>query len=198
MSGFKSQCGYCGARNDIDFGLLQSNPAESSGPVLPCPLGHGPLANLNVVNEAGGGLRVEKCETCYGLFFDAFKLETILTNLAKFGFSIQAGRLQDLSAQPNTETTVSYRKCPVCAKLMNRENFGSRSGVVTDRCGDHGTWLDAGELKRLVEWMDAGGGLHHAEVKKEMDRQQANREKREKEKQRKRREEADRDSRGHL
>lgn len=43
--------------------------------------------------------------------------------------------------------------------MMNRINFGSRSGVVIDRCKEHGVWLDAGELRQLCEWIKHGGKL---------------------------------------
>ena len=42
---------------------------------------------------------------------------------------------------------------------MNRVNFGTNSGVIVDRCKDHGVWLDGGELRQLFEWMKAGGKL---------------------------------------
>ena len=54
---------------------------------------------------------------------------------------------------------VRYRPCAVCSDLMNRSLFGHRSGVIVDRCRDHGVWLDAGELRQLLEWTRAGGTL---------------------------------------
>ena len=52
-----------------------------------------------------------------------------------------------------------YRACPQCGELMHRGLFGKRSGVIVDRCRSHGTWLDAGELRQLMEWARAGGQL---------------------------------------
>ena len=40
---------------------------------------------------------------------------------------------------------------------MNRKLHGKRSGVIVDSCRDHGIWLDAGELRQLLEWSRAGG-----------------------------------------
>ena len=40
---------------------------------------------------------------------------------------------------------------------MNRKLHGRRSGVIIDSCRDHGIWLDAGELRQLMEWTRAGG-----------------------------------------
>jgi Zn-finger nucleic acid-binding protein len=62
---------------------------------------------------------------------------------------------------------VKYIKCPVCDKFMNRLNFGSRSGVIVDKCKEHGIWLDGGELKQIMEWTKAGGKLLDKEKKSE-------------------------------
>jgi Zn-finger nucleic acid-binding protein len=53
--------------------------------------------------------------------------------------------------------TVRYVPCPDCGKLMNRVNFGKRSGIVLDACAHHGTWFDADELRRVVEFVRDGG-----------------------------------------
>ena len=50
-----------------------------------------------------------------------------------------------------------YRRCPYCRQLMNRRNFGRRSGVILDICREHGAWFDTDELARIVEWLRAGG-----------------------------------------
>ena len=34
---------------------------------------------------------------------------------------------------------------------MNAVNFAYDSGVIINRCPDHGIWLDSGELKRIKE-----------------------------------------------
>jgi Zn-finger nucleic acid-binding protein len=52
-----------------------------------------------------------------------------------------------------------YLKCPVCEEMMNRSAFGHKSGVIVDRCNNHGIWLDGGEISHLLEWKQAGGQL---------------------------------------
>ena len=61
---------------------------------------------------------------------------------------------------------VKYGKCPVCRVLMNRVNFGRRSGVIIDQCKKHGIWVDNGEITHLMEWKKAGGELLHAQQAK--------------------------------
>jgi Zn-finger nucleic acid-binding protein len=40
---------------------------------------------------------------------------------------------------------------------MHRVNFGRCSSVVVDVCKTHGTWFDRDELRRVVEFIRAGG-----------------------------------------
>lgn len=40
---------------------------------------------------------------------------------------------------------------------MNRKNFGRISGVMIDKCGRHGVWLDAGELEKIRHFIADGG-----------------------------------------
>jgi Zn-finger nucleic acid-binding protein len=60
---------------------------------------------------------------------------------------------------------------------MNRINFGSRSGVIADKCRKHGLWLDGGELRQILEWMKAGGMIYHKEKELEMARLELEQEK---------------------
>ncbi len=52
---------------------------------------------------------------------------------------------------------VRYRPCPGCGHFMNRKNFGGVSGIVVDVCSAHGTFFDAGELPRVLEFVRRGG-----------------------------------------
>jgi len=52
---------------------------------------------------------------------------------------------------------VSYRRCVECGTMMNRVNFGKMSGTVVDVCRGHGTFLDAGELHDIVQFIHEGG-----------------------------------------
>jgi Zn-finger nucleic acid-binding protein len=52
---------------------------------------------------------------------------------------------------------VRYRACPTCSQLMNRKNFGGSSGIVVDVCSLHGTFFDAGELPRVLDFVRRGG-----------------------------------------
>jgi len=55
---------------------------------------------------------------------------------------------------------------------MNRVNFARCSNVGVDVCKTHGTWFDRDELRRIVEFIRAGG-LDRAWIKQieELERQ---------------------------
>jgi Zn-finger nucleic acid-binding protein len=64
------------------------------------------------------------------------------------------------SAKPKLaplDTTVQYRRCPLCEHLMQRRNFARQSGIIVDVCTEHGVWFDAWELQRVLAYVEAGG-----------------------------------------
>ncbi len=100
---------------------------------------------------------VEKCERCFGLFFDNHELERLLEESVSKSYFIDHHKLHSLLQYPLHKDILQYRKCPVCSKIMQRKNHLGRSGVITDVCYEHGVWLDAGELKQIQEWTALGG-----------------------------------------
>ncbi|MEO5567133.1 MAG: hypothetical protein ABIR92_01490 [Gemmatimonadaceae bacterium] len=52
---------------------------------------------------------------------------------------------------------VRYVPCPLCTRVMNRENFGKRSGVIIDVCKGHGVWFEPRELHSVMAFIDRGG-----------------------------------------
>jgi hypothetical protein len=55
-----------------------------------------------------------------------------------------------LRAPPTVDLEAIVR-CPTCAVEMERIEFAAISRVIIDVCPDHGVWLDAGELERIME-----------------------------------------------
>jgi Zn-finger nucleic acid-binding protein len=111
------------------------------------------------------------------LFFDPGELEALLEATVTNVFLIDRSGLDsiNLHRQPD-QYPISYIKCPVCSQLMNRVNFGVRSGVIIDRCKAHGVWLDGGELRHLFEWMKMGGTLLEQEHQEQKRKEELKRE----------------------
>ncbi len=61
------------------------------------------------------------------------------------------------AAGPGAAPSPAYRPCAACGALMNRRNYGRRSGVILDVCTEHGIWFDSDELQRLLRWIRDGG-----------------------------------------
>ena len=45
-------------------------------------------------------------------------------------------------------------KCPNCQASMTESTFADDCPVLVDRCAEHGTWLDAGEIKQVQVFVE--------------------------------------------
>ncbi|HLK40982.1 MAG TPA: zf-TFIIB domain-containing protein [Polyangiaceae bacterium] len=133
-------CSGCGR----DLGL---EPIPRPG-TLSCPDCRETMSGL----DCGPGV-VHDCGRCGGQFVDNAGLRDLVERHDRLDVGL-GGRQ---GARAPVETWVRYLRCPVCASMMNRRNFAGASGVVVDVCAKHGTWFDAGELPRILTFVEAGG-----------------------------------------
>lgn len=151
-------CAYCGDRNDIDLRGIHYYTTHETDEPRTCPRCAVRLKTIDL--KMNGTFLIERCEQCLGLFFDPGELEALLDATVENVYLIDRTGLDGINMRRSSDPyPVAYIKCPVCLKLMNRINFGARSGVIVDRCKSHGVWLDGGELRHLMEWMKLGGKL---------------------------------------
>lgn len=136
-------CSHCGARADRG----DSTPAS-----LLCPRCR---AEMNAVVVGGAGL--SECPGCGGIWADTSSFQQICADRERQSAVLgMAADLPDAGAG-GSAGSVRYVPCPHCHKLMNRMNFARCSGVVVDVCKAHGTWFDRDELRRIVDFIRAGG-----------------------------------------
>jgi Zn-finger nucleic acid-binding protein len=134
-----------------------------------CPRCNKSLQTIDL--KISGTFLIERCTDCLGLFFDPGELEALLEKSVSNVFTIDSKQIEDLNKiKRHEDYPVSYIKCPVCQKLMNRLNFGSQSGVIVDKCKEHGIWLDGGELRHLMEWTKSGGKMLDQQSQLEQER----------------------------
>ncbi len=153
-----SFCSYCGTRNDLDVMAMPRFAAEREASHRHCPDCRELLDAIRL--SADGSFAVERCPTCFGLFFDPGEVQAFLEASVAPAFVINYQQIVNVNRERGDQRRpVRYIKCPECGQLMNRVNFGSSSGVVIDQCRAHGVWLDNGELIHLMEWRRAGGQL---------------------------------------
>ncbi len=136
-------CSHCGARADrteVDSGTRQR-----------CP-----RCRVNLEAVVVGSVNLKECPRCEGIWVEAAALDQICADREKQAAVLGvAGTVAEPDA--NAIENVRYVPCPVCGKLMNRVNFAHCSHVVVDVCKAHGTWFDKDELRRIVEFIRAGG-----------------------------------------
>ncbi len=138
------KCTRCGAD------LPRETLAASAGG-KPCPDCRVPL-----VARTTGVLGYAECPRCAGLFLSNEVFETVTEEAD----ARAVARAVEGEAPPPPGTPPArfhYRKCPVCAGLMTRRNYGAGSGVILDVCGRHGVFLDRGELTAVVGFLEDGG-----------------------------------------
>jgi Zn-finger nucleic acid-binding protein len=144
-------CSHCGAKAD-------RTETASAKPEL-CPRCR---VEMNAVVIGGSPLR--ECPRCEGIWADTEALEKICEDREKqsavLGMALPVAKSPSAVAaeeHSDVEETIRYIPCPVCGELMNRVNFAHCSHVIVNVCTRHGTWFDRDELRRIVEFIKAGG-----------------------------------------
>lgn len=151
-------CEYCGTRNDLDFIELDRYALSRKTSTRMCPLCQKAMQSISLTPD--GSFAVERCEQCFGLFFDPGEIQAFLERAVSPAYAVNLKQIYNINRErTRTVKRAAYIKCPQCGQYMNRVNFGFMSGVVMDRCREHGVWLDNGELVQLMEWKKAGGAL---------------------------------------
>jgi Zn-finger nucleic acid-binding protein len=165
-----NRCQYCNTRSDVDLHAKHPYKVEKLNSKRICPNCDKALQTIGL--KTPELLAIERCQTCYGLFFDKGEIELILQSSVSNVFDINREHIDNINKDRYRKPEkIRYLKCPDCRRHMNRVNFGQRSGVVVDQCIIHGIWLDNGELTHLLEWKKAGGQLLHQEHAIEMEKQ---------------------------
>jgi Zn-finger nucleic acid-binding protein len=165
-----NRCGYCNTRSDVDLHAKHPYKIEKLTGKRICPNCDKPLQTIRLKMVAP--LAIERCQTCFGLFFDRGEIELVLQSSVSNVFNINREHIDNINKDRYRKPDkIRYLKCPDCRRHMNRVNFGQRSGVIIDQCIVHGIWLDSGELTHLLEWKKAGGQLLQQEHAAEMEKQ---------------------------
>lgn len=157
-------CQHCGTKIE--------RTEENDATPRSCPRCREPLGAVVL-----GSTKALECAHCSGLWIDTETFNEICADREKqaavIGEDSQA--LQPDVPFPSPDS-IRYGPCPVCKKLMNRVAFARGSGVVLDICKADGVWFDRDELRRIVEFIRAGG----LETSRERDREEWEAAKREK------------------
>jgi Zn-finger nucleic acid-binding protein len=141
---------FLGAKHCAQCGAALQRSEGSSGDRT-CPRCDGTLAPVQV-----GGTALDECGGCSGVWIGVEALRALLDDREGASVVLAPGT-PTARSQAQPESTVRYLRCPECGDVMGRVNYARISGVVVDVCRRHGTWFDADELRRVVEFVRDGG-----------------------------------------
>lgn len=151
------RCGYCDRDINIKYTtcpLCGGHLRGRTEPLSPvCP-----RCKIPLQVQLAGGEEYDLCPRCAGMWLDRGEFRIVTTEYDVY-------RKEDFKGEYLLEPPkdpVEYIPCVRCGKLMNRKNFARISGVIIDECGNHGVWLDAGELEKIRHFI-ADGGLERAQ-----------------------------------
>jgi Zn-finger nucleic acid-binding protein len=134
---------------------LAAHGAEHSD--TPCP-----RCDQSLGARLVGDVLIDECSRCHGVFLDQVAVQRVVTDRRQSRAETLLGALTRAEVNMVPHGGRMYVKCPTCHNLMNRKQFATGAGVVIDVCRTHGTFFDAGELPRIIEFV-MNGGLEAAE-----------------------------------
>jgi len=137
-------CSHCGAKLD----RKEADQSEQA----PCPRCRTKMKAVVI-----GVTELLECPRCEGLWADTASVEQICADREKQAAILGMSAITPPPESGAVEDKVRYLPCPNCHQLMNRINFAHWSNIIVDVCKGHGTWFDRDELRRIVEFIRAGG-----------------------------------------
>lgn len=153
------KCEYCGRDVNVRYRICPicgGHLRDTMDPLPPaCPRCKKPL-DVHIAGEE----EYDLCPECGGMWLDRGEFHLVTTEYDVY----RKENLGEEYRRAPVRDPVEYIPCVRCHKLMNRKNFGRISGVIIDECGNHGVWLDAGELEKIRHFI-ADGGLERSQDK---------------------------------
>ena len=94
------------------------------------------------------GVDIQRCSQCHGIWLAEDRLRTIVeTKEDEFSKEVITSAINDAFAGIPEEQRDKALQCPECSADMRAVNSEYGSGIIIDRCAEHGVWLDEGELR---------------------------------------------------
>lgn len=120
------------------------------------------------------GVPVRICSGCQAAFFPPKALERIFDKLRDATEDLDWNEVVKELRDPRkasglSKKDVRYRNCPDCDQPMSRVNYGNTSGIMLERCGKHGTWVEQHVFADVSDWISRGGDqlTHQARLRRD-------------------------------
>ena len=135
-----ARCAQCGW-------LVKPRPSRNPETPILCPACSSPAEFAWLA-----GIQIDLCSGCKGVWFDDGELADLPGKVSDE--ALARGAADFLAGLPPATTIPerpSYLVCPVCAGHMAPRNYREVSGILTDRCDGCGTWVDHGNLVKILK-----------------------------------------------
>jgi len=116
-----------------------------------------PKCNVEMKAVKEGGVETDECPQCGGIWVDHFEEKQVLEMKPEVFSVDELYRLRKAYKPVGRVEEVKYFKCPRCDRYMWRKIYIGHSGIVVDKCREHGTFFDKGELEKAIEYVKKGG-----------------------------------------
>jgi Zn-finger nucleic acid-binding protein len=117
-----------------------------------------PRCRLSLAEAEYEGEQVHFCGTCWGYWMTKPQLDRIVGGVKyRFGAGEARTVAGTLSSEGDVDRQGAEREavpCPACGAQMKREQYSADCPVQIDECGEHGLWLDTGEIKDLQVFIE--------------------------------------------
>lgn len=116
-----------------------------------------PKCKLSLQPQEYEGSTVLFCSVCWGHWLDDRSLAAILAK-RDYGFSSDERDVAIADwvhiGDDDDHLAAHGLACPQCGQAMTEQPFSDDCPVLVDRCTNHGTWLDAGEIKKIQVFVE--------------------------------------------
>ncbi len=107
--------------------------------------------NDALILENYGGLKIDRCPTCGGVWCDKGELTPIVNVLIKEQKIPANPEGSGRAGRQDTDTDDRLKNCPRCHETTESFNFAYDSNIFLNRClSCEGVWLDGGELREVA------------------------------------------------
>ena len=125
-----------------------------------------PRCKLSLRETDYEGVKVEMCDTCWGIWLDTGELHGVI-DARGMNFSADERRqFTNLRGASGAQGSTEPAACPRCGRVMEQVHCDAAIHLVIDRCGDHGVWLDTGEIKAVQVVAERSADLHRMLLEK--------------------------------
>ena len=152
--------------SDREEALFWSKTSLQKGSILVL-IGDLPMKCLtcpgDLVTDFNEGVEVDLCESCGGCWLDSGELKQIVDIRENTFNAEEVSLVRGINEQVfhDKEDKQKELACPKCGELMNRFNYASTTGILIDKCSEHGIWFDQNELEHVQicveEWEKKAG-----------------------------------------